>query len=63
MAENSQHPEEQIEVVVNCILVNYRGDSEPRGRIVHAILEWAEEHPDEWNKLQERCQQRHEVLA
>ncbi|WP_054847329.1 hypothetical protein [Methanoculleus chikugoensis] len=65
MAEVVQHQEEQIEVVVDCILVNYRGgDSESRGgRIVHAILEWAEEHPDEWNELQERCQQRHEVLA
>ncbi len=30
MAENSQHPEEQIEVVVDCILVNYRGDPESR---------------------------------
>ncbi len=63
MTEVAQHQEEEIEVVVNCVLVNYRGDSESRGRIVHAILEWAEEHPDEWNELQERCQQRYEVPA
>ncbi|MDN5340203.1 MAG: hypothetical protein PWQ30_1312 [Euryarchaeota archaeon] len=63
MAEVVQHREEEIEVVVDCILVNYRGDSESRGRIVHAILAWAQEHPDEWNELQERCQRRHEVLA
>ncbi len=63
MAEDSQHPEEKIEVVVDCILVNYRGDPESRGRIVHAILEWAQEHPDEWDELQARCRQRHEALA
>jgi len=63
MVEVGQHQEEQIEVVVDCILVNYRGDPESRGRVIHAILEWAEEHPDEWDELQARCQQRHEVLA
>lgn len=63
MMENGLHPEEQIEVVVECVLVNYRGDSESRDRVVHAILEWAEEHPDEWEQLQARCQRRHEVLA
>ena len=63
MMENNENPKEQIEVVVDCILVNYRGDPEWRGQIVHAILEWAEEHPDEWDELQARCQQRHEALA
>ena len=63
MMTNNENPEEKIDVVVDCILVNYRGDPEWRGRIVHAILEWAEEHPDEWDELQARCQQRHEVLA
>jgi len=27
------------------------------------IQEWAEEHPDEWEELQARCQRRHEALA
>ncbi|MCT8337304.1 hypothetical protein FKB36_07300 [Methanoculleus sp. Afa-1] len=63
MTEVRQHQEGEVEVVVNCVLVDYRGDSESRGRIVHAILEWAEEHPEEWNELQERCQQRHAVPA
>jgi hypothetical protein len=58
-----QRQEEQVEVVVDCILVNYRGDPESRGRVVHALLEWAEEHPDEWSELQARCQQRPEALA
>lgn len=62
MITNNENPE-QIDVVVDCILVNYRGDPEWRGRIVHAILEWAEEHPDEWDELQARCQQRHEALV
>ncbi len=63
MTENDLYPEEQIEVVVACVLVDYGGDSESRDRVVHAILEWAEEHPEEWEQLQERCQQRHEALA
>ncbi|MDV2482654.1 hypothetical protein F8E02_11695 [Methanoculleus sp. Wushi-C6] len=63
MMENGLHPKEQIEVVVECVLVNYRGDSESRNLVVHAILEWAEEHPDEWEQLQARCQRRQEMLA
>ncbi len=62
MAED-QNPEEQIKVVVDCVLVNYRGGPESRDRVVHAILEWAEEHPDEWEQLQVRCQQRYEALV
>lgn len=63
MVEVRQHQEDEIDVVVDCILVNYPGDPGSRGRIIHAILEWAEEHPDEWNKLQERCQQHHGALV
>ena len=63
MAGDKQYLKDQIEVVVNCVLVDYRGDSESRDRVIHAIIEWAEEHPDEWDDLQARCQQRHEILA
>ncbi|WP_292517562.1 hypothetical protein [Methanoculleus sp.] len=63
MAGDGQYPEEQIEVVVDCVLVDYRGDSESRERVIHALLEWAEEHPDEWDELQARCQQRQEALV
>ncbi|SDK07545.1 hypothetical protein SAMN04488571_103258 [Methanoculleus thermophilus] len=63
MAGDKQYLKDQIEVVVNCVLVDYRGDSESRDRVIHAIIEWAEEHPDEWDELQARCQQRHEILA
>ena len=63
MAGYKQYLKDQIEVVVNCVLVDYRGDSESRDRVIHAIIEWAEEHPDEWDELQARCQQRHEILA
>ena len=62
MAKN-ENPEEQLEVVVECVLVNSPGDPESRERVVHAILAWAEEYPDEWDALQARCQQRHEALA
>lgn len=63
MAGDKQYLKDQIEVVVNCVLVDYRGDFESRDRVIHAIIEWAEEHPDEWDELQARCQQRHEILA
>ncbi|MDD3932783.1 hypothetical protein [Methanoculleus sp. UBA303] len=63
MADDSRHPEEQIGVVVDRVLVNYRGDPESRDRVAHVIQEWAEEHPDEWEELQIRCQRRHEALA
>ncbi|MDD2473186.1 MAG: hypothetical protein PHR49_04270 [Methanoculleus sp.] len=49
--------------MVDCILVNYRGDARSRDRVIDAILEWAEEHPDEWEQFQARCRQRHEALA
>jgi len=63
MTTKHGNPEEQLEAVVDCVLVNYRGDPESRERLVHVILAWAEEHPDEWDELQARCQQRHEALA
>ncbi|MBP7410326.1 hypothetical protein [Methanoculleus sp. 10] len=63
MTGNDEDPEERIGVVVDCILVDYRGDPESRGRIAQAVLAWAEEHPDEWDELQARCRQRHEVLV
>lgn len=63
MAENDKNPEKQIGVVVDCILIDYRGDPESRDRVVQAVLEWAEDHPDEWDELQARCRQRHEALA
>lgn len=50
-------------MVVDCILVDYPGDPESRGRIAQAVLVWAKEHPDEWDELQARCRQRHEVLV
>lgn len=57
------HRQDRIEVVVDCVLVNYPEGSESRNRIVHAILQWAEEHPDEWEQFQERCQRRIEALV
>jgi len=63
MAKDGGHPEGQIGVVVDCVLVDYRGDPESRDRVTHVIQEWAEEHPDEWEELQARCQRRHEALA
>ena len=63
MAGDKQYLKDQIEVVVNCVLVDYRGDSESRDRVIHAIIEWAEEHPDEWDEPQARRQQRHEILV
>ncbi|WP_342686212.1 MULTISPECIES: hypothetical protein [unclassified Methanoculleus] len=63
MAEKGQYSENQVEAVVDCILVNYRGDARSRDRVIDAILEWAEEHPDEWEQFQARCRQRHEALA
>jgi len=63
MAENDKNPEKQIGVVVDCILIDYRGDPESRDRVVQAVLELAGDHPDEWDELQARCRQRHEALA
>ena len=63
MAERGEKPEEEVGVVVDCILVDYRGDPESRARGARAILAWAAEHPDEWDELRARCQRRHEVLA
>lgn len=63
MTDDGLHLQERIEVVVDCVLVTYPGDSKSRDRIIHAILQWAEEHPDEWEQLQERCQRRNEALA
>lgn len=63
MAESGENPEEQVGMVVDCILVGYRGDPASRDRVAQAILAWAAEHPDEWDELWARCRQRHEVLV
>lgn len=63
MMTKSGNSKEQLEVVVDCVLVYFAGDPESRERVVHAILAWAEEHPDEWDAFQARCQQRHEAPA
>ncbi|MDK2863316.1 MAG: hypothetical protein PWQ46_1026 [Methanomicrobiaceae archaeon] len=48
-------------MVVDCILVDYRVDAAFRDRVVDALIEWAEEHPAEWEGLLERCRQRQSV--
>ncbi|NLM29841.1 MAG: hypothetical protein GX216_05355 [Methanomicrobiales archaeon] len=63
MTENGELPEEEIGMVVDCILIDYRGDLESRARVARTILAWAAEHPDEWDELWARCQQRHEALV
>ncbi|NLZ29891.1 MAG: hypothetical protein GX885_03965, partial [Methanomicrobiales archaeon] len=56
MVEDGERPEEEVGAIVDCILVNYQGDSESRDRVAQAILAWAAEHPDEWDELRARCQ-------
>lgn len=63
MAESSENPEDQVGVVVDCILIDYQGDPESRDRVAQAILAWAEEHPDEWDELRARCRRRNEALV
>ncbi|NLZ30424.1 MAG: hypothetical protein GX885_06750 [Methanomicrobiales archaeon] len=63
MVEDGERPEEEVGAIVDCILVNYQGDSESRDRVAQAILAWAAEHPDEWDELRARCQRRHAALA
>ncbi|HOB17623.1 MAG TPA: hypothetical protein PKK74_02855 [Candidatus Methanoculleus thermohydrogenotrophicum] len=63
MAGSSKNPEEEVGVVVDCILVDYQGDPESRDRVAQAILAWAAEHPDEWDELRARCQRRHAALV
>ena len=63
MTESGELPEEEIGMVVDCILIDYRGDLESRARVARTILVWAAEHPDEWDELWARCQQRHEALV
>lgn len=63
MVDNDEKSEEDVEAVVDCILVGYQGAPESWDRIAQVILAWAEEHPDEWDELRARCQQRHAVFA
>jgi len=59
--EGDHHTEMEIQMVVDCILVDYRVDAAFRDRVVDALIEWAEEHPAEWEGLLERCRQRQSV--
>jgi len=52
-----------IQMVVDCILVDYRVDVAFRDRVVRALIEWAGEHPEEWGRLLERCRQRQSVAV
>ena len=59
--KGDHHTEMEIQMVVDCILVDYRVDAAFRDRVVDALIEWAEEHPEEWGRFLERCRQRRSV--
>jgi len=59
--EGDHHTEMEIQMVVDCILVDCRLDAAFRDRVVDALIGWAEERPAEWEGFLKRCRQRRSV--
>jgi hypothetical protein len=59
--EDDPRTDRDIQMVVDCILVECRLDAAFRDRVVGALIGWAEEHPEEWGRFLERCRQRQSV--